>query len=66
MTSSKNYVIINTKEEVNQMESNRLDELKILVNRLKLLLDDQQPGLASWCIAYGQTMQGICDFWTKN
>jgi hypothetical protein len=40
-----------------------LDELRVLVNRLKYLLDDPQPGLATWAQFYGETMQAISDKW---
>lgn len=43
-----------------------LDHLKVLVNRLKALLDDPQPGMASWVQMYGETMSQIVDFWSVN
>ena len=47
-------------------ETPNLDELRTLVNQLKSLLDAPQPGLFSWCMAYGKKMQQIVDFWTQD
>ena len=44
----------------------RLDQLREHVNKLKLLLDDAQPGLASWCMMYGEQMKAISDFWNDK
>ncbi len=43
-----------------------LDYLRDQVNKLKLLLDDPQPGLASWVIMYGDRMKAINDFWNDK
>lgn len=40
-----------------------LDYLREQVTALKNLLDDPQPGLASWVMLYGEKMQAITDFW---
>ncbi len=44
----------------------RLEELKIEVDKLKHLLDDPQPGLASWCMLYGECMTNINNFWNQK
>jgi len=40
-----------------------LKELSKLVDKLKSLLDNPEPGLVSWCQAYSKTMIAISDFW---
>jgi len=40
-----------------------LDDLRSEVTKLKALLDDPQPGLMSWCMAYNDRMKAIVDFW---
>ena len=39
-----------------------LDELKELNRKLTGLLDDPQPGLATWNLALGKVMHGISKF----
>lgn len=42
-----------------------IDYLREQVAKLKMLLDDPQPGLASWAQMYGERMQAISDFWNE-
>ena len=44
----------------------KFKELCERVAKLKLLLDDPQPGLASWCMMYAEHMKFISDYWTQN
>lgn len=41
----------------------RLDEIRDHVSKLKCLLDDPQPELASWAQLYHERMTAINDFW---
>lgn len=41
----------------------RLDSLREQVSKLKSLLDDPQPGLMSWSLAYGECMTAITGTW---
>jgi hypothetical protein len=41
----------------------QLGEISQLNYRLSKLLSDPQPGLFSWCAAYGRVMQDIVRFW---
>lgn len=43
-----------------------LNDLHESVNRLKILLDDPQTGLMSWCMLYSEKMKEISDFWMNN
>ncbi len=43
-----------------------IKELKELNRRLTALLDDPQPGLASWCVLLGRTMTDLIDGWTRQ
>jgi hypothetical protein len=43
-----------------------IDELTEAVKRLNSLLEDRQDGLMSWCMAYGELMTAINDFWTRK
>lgn len=43
-----------------------LAELKVHVDRLKHLLDDPQPGLVTWCLMFGKTIQSITNWWSKE
>ena len=43
-----------------------LDELTVLVNRAKNLLDDPQPGLFTWCTALADTLTELSKKWTKG
>lgn len=43
-----------------------LDYLREQVRKLKDLLDDPQPGLMSWCEAYGERMKAISNFWNNK
>jgi hypothetical protein len=42
-----------------------LADLRDQVEKLKLLLDDPQPGLISWVQMYGERMKWINDFWNR-
>ena len=40
-----------------------IDEYRELVRRLKGLLDDPQPGLSSWSLMFGATMNSLVALW---
>ena len=44
----------------------RFMELCEHVAKLKLLLDDPQHELSSWCKMYAEHMKFISDYWTQN
>jgi hypothetical protein len=44
-------------------ETQVLDEYRELVRRLKGLLDDPQPGLSSWSLMFGATMNSLIALW---
>jgi hypothetical protein len=44
----------------------KFKELCAHVAKLKLLLDDPQPGLTSWCRMYAEHMMFIVAYWQEN
>jgi hypothetical protein len=40
-----------------------IDHLKDLVHGLSTLLEDPHPGLSTWQMFYGESMEAICEFW---
>jgi hypothetical protein len=48
------------------MGTPNLDFLREQVDALKRLLDDPQPGLATWSKMYGDRMQALVDFWNAD
>lgn len=42
------------------------EQLKEAVDCLNQLLKDEQPGLSSWCMMYGETMKSIMEYWENN
>ncbi|MGR3303646.1 MAG: hypothetical protein ACUZ8I_14270 [Candidatus Scalindua sp.] len=43
-----------------------MEDLETHVGKLKQLLDNPHPGIATWCEAYGAEMKAISDFWTHD
>ena len=48
------------------MTIKNLNDLLEVVEKLHKLLEDPQPGLASWVKIYGDYMQAISDFWNNK
>lgn len=65
MPIGRKAVASNTKPAsgITDGKGNTLEELRANVGRLKALLDDPHPGLATWCECYGRAMQAVSDFW---
>lgn len=40
-----------------------IEEYRELVRKLKALLDDPHPGLSSWCLMFGATMNSLMELW---
>lgn len=47
-------------------ETPNLDGLKERVNRLHSLLEDPHPGLVSWNMMLGDTMNELVEWWTED
>ena len=47
-------------------ETEGFKELRRQAKKLNDLLADPQPGTASWCMAYGETMKWIVNYWQNN
>ena len=48
------------------MSTPNIDALRAHVNTLKKLVDDPQPGLATWCEMYGREIKWFTAFWTDE
>lgn len=53
---------VNT-DEIKVGGESTFDEMKNKVNKLKVLMDDPQPGLISWHMMVGECMKYISDTW---
>lgn len=38
-------------------------ETRDVIRRLNVLLNDPQPGLATWCLMFGSAMDELTAFW---